>query len=240
MDTAPSTTAKPRSHEMRDQLLVDPEWLEGHLHDPDLRVVEVDVSPAAYDDWHIDGAVLWNVYQDLKDPDYQPAPPAALEGLLARSGVTAETNLVFYGYAPGVGPVADEPLRSPPGRHLELLTRRVEARGPPLGQDATPTATRQLPAQRRRPPATGRAHRRRRMPSPALTRSCSMCARLLSTEVSVSGLQAARSRAGEPDTYRPRCISRSTGSTKATARSDRRQRYEVSSRRSTSTAATRS
>ena len=103
MDTVPSTTAKSRGHERRDHLLVDPEWLEAHLNDPDLRVVEVDVSPAAYDDWHIDGAVLWNVYEDLKDSDYQPAPPAALEGLLARSGITPETNLVFYGYAPALG-----------------------------------------------------------------------------------------------------------------------------------------
>ncbi len=161
MDTALSTTAKPRSHEMRDQLLVDPEWLEGHLHDPDLRVVEVDVSPAAYDDWHIDGAVLWNVYQDLKDPDYQPAPPAALEGLLARSGVTAETNLVFYGYAPAMGLWLMNLYGHRQAGILNCSTRRVEARGPPLGQDATPTVTRQLPAQRRGPPATGRAHRRR-------------------------------------------------------------------------------
>jgi thiosulfate/3-mercaptopyruvate sulfurtransferase len=29
-----------------------------------VRVVEVDVSTAAYDDWHIDGAVLWNIYAD--------------------------------------------------------------------------------------------------------------------------------------------------------------------------------
>jgi thiosulfate/3-mercaptopyruvate sulfurtransferase len=48
-------------------VLVDPGWLAGHLRDADLRVVEVDVSPAAYDSWHIDGAVLWNVYTDLKD-----------------------------------------------------------------------------------------------------------------------------------------------------------------------------
>jgi 3-mercaptopyruvate sulfurtransferase SseA len=49
-------------------MLVDPQWLEDHLLDPQVRVVEVDVSPAAYNDWHIDGAVLWNVYADLKAP----------------------------------------------------------------------------------------------------------------------------------------------------------------------------
>ena len=44
-----------------DTRLVDPEWLQAHLSDPRVRVVEVDVSPAAYNDWHIDGAVLWNI-----------------------------------------------------------------------------------------------------------------------------------------------------------------------------------
>jgi thiosulfate/3-mercaptopyruvate sulfurtransferase len=47
------------------QVLVGPEWLAAHLGDPGVRVVEVDVSSAAYDVWHIDGAVLWNVYSDL-------------------------------------------------------------------------------------------------------------------------------------------------------------------------------
>ena len=53
------------------RVLVDPQWLRAHLHDPHVQVVEVDVSPAAYNDWHIDGAVLWNIYQDLKDTDYR-------------------------------------------------------------------------------------------------------------------------------------------------------------------------
>jgi thiosulfate/3-mercaptopyruvate sulfurtransferase len=41
---------------------VNPEWLQAHLSDPHVRVIEVDVSATAYDEWHIDGAVLWNVY----------------------------------------------------------------------------------------------------------------------------------------------------------------------------------
>ena len=82
---------------------VDANWLAVHLRDPDLRVVEVDVSRAAYDDWHIDGAVLWNVYSDLKDPEYRLFERPALEDLLARSGITAETTMVFYGYAPALG-----------------------------------------------------------------------------------------------------------------------------------------
>ena len=70
---------------------------------PIVRVVEVDVSPAAYDDWHIDGAVLWNVYTDLKDADYRTVGTAALERLVARSGIGPDSTVVFYGYAPAVG-----------------------------------------------------------------------------------------------------------------------------------------
>ncbi len=66
-------------------------------------MVEVDVSPAAYDDWHIDGAVLWNVYADLKDADYRTVGTAAVERLVARSGIGPDSTVVFYGYAPALG-----------------------------------------------------------------------------------------------------------------------------------------
>jgi thiosulfate/3-mercaptopyruvate sulfurtransferase len=66
-------------------------------------VVEVDVSRAAYDTWHIDGAVLWNVYGDLKDSDYRTVGTDALERLVARSGIGPDSTVVFYGYAPALG-----------------------------------------------------------------------------------------------------------------------------------------
>jgi thiosulfate/3-mercaptopyruvate sulfurtransferase len=87
----------------RADILVTPDWLQEHLHDLGLRVVEVDVSPAAYDSGHIDGAVLWNVYRDLKDSAYQLAGRAAIENLLDRSGIRPDSTIVFYGYAPAMG-----------------------------------------------------------------------------------------------------------------------------------------
>jgi thiosulfate/3-mercaptopyruvate sulfurtransferase len=68
-----------------------------------VRVVEVDVSPAAYNDGHIDGAVLWNVYSDLKDAGYRTVDPAALQQLITRSGIGPDSTVVFYGYAPALG-----------------------------------------------------------------------------------------------------------------------------------------
>ena len=85
-----------------DEVLVDAGWLRAHLSDPRVRVVEVDVSPVSYRDWHIDGAVLWNVYADLKDSDYRLVDAAALERLAARSGIDPDSTVVCYGYAPAL------------------------------------------------------------------------------------------------------------------------------------------
>lgn len=84
-------------------VLVDAAWLDAHLHDPAVRVVEVDVSRRAHDEWHIEGAVLWDVYRDLKDADYQLIGTAATMSLLARSGIGPRSVVVFHGYAPALG-----------------------------------------------------------------------------------------------------------------------------------------
>ena len=108
MKTATQITAAQETSSMPgpglgDGVLVDPGWLADHLHDVNLRVVEVDVSRAAYDNWHIDGAVLWNVYGDLKDSDYHTVGTAALERFVERSGIGPDSTVVFYGYAPALG-----------------------------------------------------------------------------------------------------------------------------------------
>jgi thiosulfate/3-mercaptopyruvate sulfurtransferase len=88
---------------MKPGIEVDPDWVAGHLDDPAVRLVEVDVGAAAYDERHIPGAVLWDAYQDLRHPDYVPIDPDELDAVLSRSGITAETTVVFYGYAPYLG-----------------------------------------------------------------------------------------------------------------------------------------
>lgn len=103
MPTATSRSASRPGHIDVGNVLVDQEWLKAHLRDPNVQVIEVDVSRAAYDDWHIEGAVLWNIYSDLKDSDYGTVGPAGLQRLVARSGIGPETTIVFYGYAPALG-----------------------------------------------------------------------------------------------------------------------------------------
>jgi thiosulfate/3-mercaptopyruvate sulfurtransferase len=82
--------------------LVDPRWLDDHLSDPRVRLVEVDVSPAAYQEGHIDGAVLWNIYRDIKDAGYRLVDAAAFERLAVRSGIGPDSTVVCYGYAPAL------------------------------------------------------------------------------------------------------------------------------------------
>jgi thiosulfate/3-mercaptopyruvate sulfurtransferase len=100
--TVPGTTM-PNQGYAEGEVLVAPQWLHEHLHDPGLRVIEVDVSPVAYEQGHIQGVVLWNIYSDLKDASYRLVETAAIEALVTRSGIEAGTTVVFYGYAPAMG-----------------------------------------------------------------------------------------------------------------------------------------
>lgn len=97
-----SSTISERVAMRRAAVLAEPDWVQAHLTDPAVRVVEVDVNRRAYDEGHIDGAVFWNVYADLKDADYRLREPHEITALLARSGITPETTVVFYGYAPSL------------------------------------------------------------------------------------------------------------------------------------------
>jgi thiosulfate/3-mercaptopyruvate sulfurtransferase len=88
---------------MESDLQVDPGWVAEHLDDPSVRVVEVDVSSGSYDKGHIPGAVLWDAYRDLRHSDYTPIDPDEFDAVLSKSGITPETTVVFYGYAPYLG-----------------------------------------------------------------------------------------------------------------------------------------
>jgi thiosulfate/3-mercaptopyruvate sulfurtransferase len=82
---------------------IGPEWIAEHLDDPGVRIVEVDVSAAAYDGGHIPGAVLWNAYTDLRRPDYTLVDDAELAEVVGSSGVAEGTTVVFYGYGAQLG-----------------------------------------------------------------------------------------------------------------------------------------
>lgn len=88
---------------VRSPLLVGPDWLEEHLDDAGIRIIHMDVSAGSYEQAHIPGAVLWNIYKDLRRPDYQLVDQAAIERLVQDSGIDADSTVVFTGYAPALG-----------------------------------------------------------------------------------------------------------------------------------------
>jgi len=80
------------------EVLVDADWVEGHLHDPKVRLIEVDVDTNAYNQGHISGAVSFNWQKELQDQLVRaPLSQAHLEDLLSRAGVSNDTTVVLYG-----------------------------------------------------------------------------------------------------------------------------------------------
>src|SRR5579884_2144667 len=79
-------------------VLVDAEWVEQHLQDPNVRLIEVDVDTKSYEQGHIPGAVGFNWQKELQDQIVRsPLDKAHLEDLLSRAGVSNDTTVVFYG-----------------------------------------------------------------------------------------------------------------------------------------------
>ena len=79
-------------------VLVSTDWLEDHLDDPDVRVIEVDEDTSAYEKGHIRGAVAWNWTTDLHTKvgrDY--LDQAGFAELLSAAGVGSGTTVVLYG-----------------------------------------------------------------------------------------------------------------------------------------------
>lgn len=86
------------------EVLVDTNWLENHLDDPNLRILEVDINPQPYQDAHIPGAVFWNIFRDLLLPDWRiNLDVNSFERLMSKSGITNDAMVIAYGSYPGTG-----------------------------------------------------------------------------------------------------------------------------------------
>ena len=82
----------------RNDVLIDAEWVEGHLDDPSVVLVEVDEDTSAYEKGHIRGAVRLDWKADLQDPvkrDFVDKP--AFELLLSERGIGNDQTVVLYG-----------------------------------------------------------------------------------------------------------------------------------------------
>jgi thiosulfate/3-mercaptopyruvate sulfurtransferase len=82
----------------RPETLVETDWLEEHLADPGIRVIEVDEDTTAYEKGHIPGALGWNWSTDLHASvgrDF--VDQQGLSALLGEVGVGPDTAVILYG-----------------------------------------------------------------------------------------------------------------------------------------------
>ena len=79
-------------------VLVEPQWLEQHLNDESIRIVEVDENPALYADAHIPGAIGFDWRNDLQDQVRRDfLGPRDFGALFGGRGISDEHTIVLYG-----------------------------------------------------------------------------------------------------------------------------------------------
>ncbi len=79
-------------------VLVDTQWVENHLGDDSVRIVEVDENTALYAEAHIPGAIGFDWKRDLQDQVKRDfLGPADFGELFGSRGISNEHTVVLYG-----------------------------------------------------------------------------------------------------------------------------------------------
>jgi thiosulfate/3-mercaptopyruvate sulfurtransferase len=79
-------------------VLVDTQWVENHLGDDSVRIVEVDENPALYAEAHIPGEIGFDWKKDLQDQVKRDfLGPAEFGELLGGRGISNDHTIILYG-----------------------------------------------------------------------------------------------------------------------------------------------
>jgi thiosulfate/3-mercaptopyruvate sulfurtransferase len=79
-------------------VLVDTQWVEDHLDDDSIRIVEVDENPALYAEAHIPGAIGFDWKKDLQDQVKRDfLGPQEFGELMGGRGISNDHQIVLYG-----------------------------------------------------------------------------------------------------------------------------------------------
>ncbi|CAM5260539.1 hypothetical protein SMICM304S_05643 [Streptomyces microflavus] len=82
----------------RSDVLVDADWVEAHIDDPQVAIVEVDEDTSAYEKNHMKNAIRIDWTKDLQDPVRRDfVDQAGFEKLLSEKGIGNDTLVVLYG-----------------------------------------------------------------------------------------------------------------------------------------------
>jgi thiosulfate/3-mercaptopyruvate sulfurtransferase len=79
-------------------VLVDTQWVQDHLDDPSVKIVEVDENPALYAEAHIPGAIGFDWKTDLQDQVKRDfLGPEDFGKLFGSRGISNDDTVVLYG-----------------------------------------------------------------------------------------------------------------------------------------------
>jgi thiosulfate/3-mercaptopyruvate sulfurtransferase len=79
-------------------VLVDTQWVEDHLNDDSIRIVEVDENPALYAEAHIPGAIGFDWKKDLQDQVKRDfLGPKEFGELMGSRGISNDHTVILYG-----------------------------------------------------------------------------------------------------------------------------------------------
>ncbi|MGH2979801.1 MAG: sulfurtransferase [Solirubrobacterales bacterium] len=79
-------------------VLVETQWVEDHLDDDSIRIVEVDENPALYAEAHIPGAIGFDWQKDLQDQVKRDfLGPQEFGVLVGSRGISNDHTVVLYG-----------------------------------------------------------------------------------------------------------------------------------------------
>jgi thiosulfate/3-mercaptopyruvate sulfurtransferase len=79
-------------------VLVETSWVQEHLDDPSIRIVEVDENPALYAEAHVPGAIGFDWRTDLQDQVKRDfLGPEEFGALFGARGISDDHTIVLYG-----------------------------------------------------------------------------------------------------------------------------------------------
>jgi thiosulfate/3-mercaptopyruvate sulfurtransferase len=79
-------------------VLVDTQWVENHLGDDSVRIVEVDENPGLYAEAHIPGTIGFDWKRDLQDQVKRDfLGPAEFGELFGSRGISSDHTIILYG-----------------------------------------------------------------------------------------------------------------------------------------------